>query len=200
MHPEAGGNRLLKQATEYYDQMKFCSECGQPVTRAIPAGDHRERHVCPDCGTIHYQNPRIIAGCVPDYQGAILLCRRAIAPRAGYWTVPAGFMENGETVAAAAARETLEEAEAQVEVGALIAVVDVLQARQVHVFFAGTLHEPKFGAGDETLAAALFTPDEIPWDDIAFPSVRIGMEQFLLNRKTGRDDLCIRTVPGRPAD
>ncbi len=177
--------------------MKFCSECAQPVVATIPAGDNRQRYVCQACGTIHYQNPRIIAGCVPAHQGAILLCQRAIEPRVGYWTVPAGFMELGETVAAAAARETLEEAEAQVEVGALIAVVDVVQARQVHIFFSGTLNEPAFGAGHETLAAALFTPDEIPWDDIAFPSVRIALEQFLHNRDNGRDDLCVRTVPGQ---
>lgn len=180
--------------------MRFCSECGQPVVTTIPAGDNRERYVCRDCGTIHYQNPRIVAGCVPEYQGAILLCKRGIEPRSGYWTVPAGFMELGETVAAAAARETLEEAEARVEVGALIAVVDVVQARQVHMFFAGTLHEPKFGAGHETLDAGLYTPDDIPWDDIAFPSVRIALEQFIRNRSSGRDDLCLEIAPGRPGD
>jgi len=180
--------------------MKFCSECAQPVTIAIPAGDNRERYVCRNCGTTHYQNPRIVAGCVPEYQGTILLCKRAIEPRSGYWTVPAGFMEFDETVAQAAARETLEEAEAQVEMGALIAIVDVLQAKQVHIFFAGTLNEPNFGAGHETLAADLFKPDDIPWDDIAFPSIRIALEQFLHNRKTGREELCIRTAPGRPVD
>lgn len=180
--------------------MKFCSECAQPVIKTIPAGDNRERYVCPDCGTIHYQNPRIVAGCVPEHQGAILLCQRAIEPRKGFWTVPAGFMELGETVAEAAARETLEEAEAQVEVGALIAVVDVLQAKQVHIFFSGILPKPEFGAGEESLATDLFMPADIPWKDIAFPSVRIALEQFLLNRKNGRDDLCLRTAPGRPPD
>jgi ADP-ribose pyrophosphatase YjhB (NUDIX family) len=180
--------------------MKFCSECAQPVIKTIPAGDNRQRYVCPDCGTIHYQNPRIVAGCVPEHQGAILLCKRAIKPRRGFWTVPAGFMELGETVADAAARETLEEAEAQVEVGAMIAVVDVLQAKQVHIFFSGILHKPEYGAGEESLATALFMPDDIPWDEIAFPSVRIALEQFLLNRKNGSDDLCLRTAPGRPPD
>jgi len=180
--------------------MKFCSECGQAVVKTIPAGDNRERYVCRHCGAIHYQNPRIVAGCVPDYRGSILLCQRAIKPRSGYWTVPAGFMELGETVADAARRETLEEAEARVEVSALIAVVDVLQAKQVHVFFAGTLQEPTFGAGEESLATALFTPDELPWKDIAFPSVRIALEQFLRNRKNGRDNLCLCTAPGRVAE
>ncbi len=180
--------------------MKFCSACGQSVISAIPAGDNRERYVCPGCGTIHYQNPRIVAGCVPDYQGKILLCRRAIEPRRGYWTVPAGFMELGETTAAAAARETLEEAETQVEVGALIAVVDVVQAQQVHIFFAGSLPTADFGAGEETLEAALFMPADIPWDDIAFPSVRIALEQFLRNCDNGRDDLCVCQAPGRPTN
>jgi len=179
--------------------MKFCSECGRSVIRAIPEGDTRERYVCPHCGTVHYQNPRIVAGCVPEYRDSILLCKRAIEPRSGYWTVPAGFMELGETVAEAAARETLEEAEAHVEVGALIAVVDVLQAKQVHVFFAGILPAPEFGAGAESLATALFTPDEIPWQDIAFPSVRIALEQFLRNRENGREDLRLCTAPGRPS-
>jgi len=178
--------------------MKFCSECGRSVIRTIPEGDTRERYVCPHCGTVHYQNPRIVAGCVAEYQDSILLCKRAIEPRSGFWTVPAGFMELDETVAEAAARETLEEAEAHVEMGALIAVVDVLQARQVHVFFAGILPVPEFGAGAESLATALFTPDEIPWQDIAFPSVRIALEQFLLNRKNGRQDLRLCTAPGRP--
>jgi len=179
--------------------MKFCSECGQPVVKTIPAGDNRERYVCPDCRTVHYRNPLIVAGCVPEFQGKILLCRRAIEPRLGYWTAPAGFMELDETLADAAARETLEEAEAQVDIGALIAVIDVLQARQVHVFFSGTLREPKYGAGHETLEAALFSPADIPWDEIAFPSVRIALQQFLRNRENGRDDLCLRTAPGRPA-
>jgi ADP-ribose pyrophosphatase YjhB (NUDIX family) len=192
--------RPHRLVTEHHKGMKFCSECAQPVTVAIPEGDNRERFVCRECGTIHYQNPRIVAGCVPEYQGSILLCKRAIEPRSGFWTVPAGFMEHNETVAEAAAREALEEAEAQIEIGALIAVVDVLQAKQVHVFFAGTLDEPKFGAGHESLATDLFTPDEIPWDDIAFPSVRIALEQFLHNRKTGQEELRLCTAPGRPVD
>ena len=178
--------------------MKFCSECARPVTRMIPDGDNLERYVCTNCGTVHYQNPRIVAGCVPDFEGSVLLCKRAIEPRLGFWTVPAGFMENGETVTEAAARETLEEAEAHVEVGPLISVVDVLRARQVHIFFAGILPQAKFGPGHETLETGLFSRDEIPWDDIAFPSVRIALEQFFRNQDSGRDDLCICSAPNRP--
>ncbi len=180
--------------------MKYCSECGQRVSTAVPAGDNRERFVCRECGTIHYQNPRIVAGCVPEHEGSILLCKRAIEPRVGYWTVPAGFMENGETVAEAAARETLEEAEARVDVGALIAVVDVVTARQVHIFFAATLTDPGFGVGHESLETELFEPGAIPWDDIAFPSVRIALEQFLLNRENGNDALRVCAAAGRPVD
>lgn len=178
--------------------MNYCSKCGQPVVSTVPAGDNRERFVCTACGTVHYQNPRIVAGCVPDCAGRILLCKRAIEPRRGYWTVPAGFMELGETMPDAAARETWEEAEARVTVGPLIAVVDVIPARQVHVFFAGMLSEPVYGAGAESLDVGLFSADEIPWDDIAFPSVRIALEQYLSNRARGVDELRLCTAPGRP--
>src|SRR5690606_31250389 len=127
--------------------MKFCSACGQPVTVKIPEGDHLPRFVCTACDTIHYQNPRIIAGCVIDVDGKLLLCKRAIEPRLGYWTIPAGFMENGESVQAAAAREAIEEALAQVEIGSLLAVVSVVHANQVHIMFRARLVNPTFGVG-----------------------------------------------------
>lgn len=123
-----------------------------------------------------------MAGCVPVHDGRILLCKRAIEPRFGYWTVPAGFMELHESLPEAAARETWEEAQAKVELGSLFAVVDVIQARQVHIFFAATMSEPDFGAGDETLETRLFLPDEIPWPEIAFESVRIALKEHLNNR------------------
>lgn len=119
---------------------------------------------------------------MPVHDGRILLCKRAIEPRYGYWTVPAGFMELRESLPEAAARETWEEAQARVELGPLFAVVDVIQARQVHIFFDGAMSEPVFGAGDETLEADLFHPDEIPWSDIAFESVRIALTEHLRNR------------------
>ena len=154
--------------------MNYCSSCGQTVTKAVPEGDNRPRAVCTACGTIHYVNPKLVVGCVPVHEGQILLCRRAIEPRRGYWTVPAGFMELGETLGEAALRETWEEALAQVELGALFSIVDVLQAGQVHVFFRGRLLKPEFGAGSETLETRLFSPEEIPWSDLAFPSIRIA--------------------------
>ncbi|MFQ5609605.1 MAG: NUDIX hydrolase [Woeseiaceae bacterium] len=177
--------------------MKYCNQCGKTVALSVPRGDNRPRYICMSCGAIHYQNPRIVAGCVPEHECRILLCKRAIEPRYGFWTVPAGFMELDETLPAAAARETWEEARARVEIGAMIASVDVLQARQVHIFFAATLTNPEFGAGTETLEAVLCDPDEIPWQDLAFPSVRIALEQYLRNRRSGRDDLLVCEAPRR---
>lgn len=179
--------------------MKYCGECGQKVTLAIPPGDNRERYVCGNCDAVHYRNPLVVAGCVPVHDGKILLCRRAIEPRSGYWTVPAGFMELGETVDAAAAREAQEEAVAAVEIGALLAVVDVVRAGQVHVFFDATLSTPEFAAGDETSEAGLFAPDKIPWDDIAFASVRIALERHLENRRIGGHcEALLTAVPNKP--
>ena len=128
-------------------QVNFCSHCGQPVRLVIPEGDNVQRHVCIGCGTVHYQNPKIVAGCVPEYDGRILLCRRAIEPRLGYWTIPAGFMENGETTQDAARREAAEEALADVEIGSLLAVVHVLHADQVHVMFRARLPSPAVWRG-----------------------------------------------------
>jgi len=167
--------------------MNFCNQCGARVEFRIPAGDHLARHVCDACGTIHYQNPRLVVGCVPVHEGKILLCRRAIEPRRGYWTVPAGFMENGETLQQAAARESFEEALARVEVGSLLSIVHVLHAHQVHVFFRAALQEPKYGVGAESLDVALVAPAEIPWPDIAFPSTEFTLRRYLEDRAAGRE-------------
>jgi ADP-ribose pyrophosphatase YjhB (NUDIX family) len=168
--------------------MNFCNQCGAKVEYRIPPGDQLPRYICDSCGTIHYQNPRLVVGCVPDYQGKILLCRRAIEPRRGFWTVPAGFMENGETLQQAAARETHEEALAKVEIGSLLTVVHVLHAQQVHVFFRATLKEPDFGAGVESLEAMLVDPKDIPWSDIAFPSTDYTLKRYLEDRAAGREN------------
>jgi ADP-ribose pyrophosphatase YjhB (NUDIX family) len=157
--------------------MKHCSRCGNLVKERIPDGDHRHRFVCDQCDTIHYQNPKIVVGCVPECDGRILLCRRAIEPRYGFWTVPAGFMELGETMEQGAARETLEEACAKVDIGHLFASVDVVEAGQVHMFFTATL-QGDFGAGDESLEAALFYEEEIPWSEIAFRSGTFALRKY----------------------
>ena len=175
--------------------MQYCCACGKPVTSAVPDGDNRVRAICTSCSTVHYQNPKIVAGCVPEHAGQILLCRRAIEPRRGFWTVPAGFMELGETLAEAALRETWEEALARVEIGRLFAVVDVIHAGQVHVFFGGKLARPEFGAGIETIETQLFQPADIPWSELAFPSIRIALEQYLDNRRTGNERVHLATAP-----
>src|SRR5690606_3643332 len=177
--------------------MKFCSECGQPVTVKIPEGDHLPRFVCTACGTIHYQNPRIIAGCVIETEGKILLCKRAIEPRLGYWTIPAGFMENGESVQNAAAREAVEEALAQVEIGPLLAIVNVLPAHQVHIMFRATLRNPAFGVGPESLEAALYEEKDIPWPEIAFPSVEFALRRYLDDRREGVERMHFKDIDAR---
>jgi ADP-ribose pyrophosphatase YjhB (NUDIX family) len=157
--------------------MNYCSECGQAVARQVPKGDNRERSVCPSCGVVHYVNPKIVVGCVPERDGRILLCKRAIEPRYGYWTVPAGFMELGESTAQGAARETLEEACAEVEIGHLFASVDVVDAGQVHMFYTASLLGD-FAAGEESLDVAMYSEAEIPWDDIAFHSGRYALQKY----------------------
>jgi len=167
--------------------MNFCSQCGQPVSLLVPEGDHLPRHVCTACGTVHYQNPKIVAGCVPEHDGRILLCRRAIEPRRGYWTIPAGFMENGETTQEAARRESIEEALAEVEIGSLLAVVHVLHADQVHVMFRAKLPKPEFGAGAESLEVMLCDEASIPWGEIAFRSVDFALRRYLEDRRAGHE-------------
>jgi len=169
--------------------MKYCSQCGQPVELKVPAGDNLPRHVCPACNAIHYQNPKIVVGCVPEYDGRVLLCKRAIEPRLGFWTFPAGFMENGETLQAAAARESWEEALARVEIGSLLAVVNVVHAHQVHVMFRARLTAPEFGAGSESLEVGLYRPEDIPWADIAFPSIDFALRRYLEDRARGVEGL-----------
>jgi ADP-ribose pyrophosphatase YjhB (NUDIX family) len=179
--------------------MNFCSQCGQPVTVLVPEGDHLPRHVCTGCGVVHYQNPKIVAGCVPEHDGRILLCRRAIEPRRGYWTIPAGFMENGETTQEAARRESVEEAMAEVEIGSLLAVVHVLHADQVHVMFRARLAYPEFGAGPESLEVMLCNEDDIPWHDIAFRSVDFALRRYLDDRRQGVEQHHFTSIDYRKA-
>ena len=168
--------------------LNFCSNCGSPVVSKIPDGDHLPRFVCPSCGTVHYKNPLLVLGCVPQWEDKILLCRRAIEPRLGFWTVPAGFMENGETLQNAAARECYEEALARVEIGSLLALVNVTHAGQVHVMFRARMLTAEFAPGPESLEVRLYTAAEIPWDELAFPSGEFTLRKFYADRTAGRED------------
>lgn len=168
--------------------MKFCSHCGSAVISKVPDGDHLPRFVCTGCGMVHYRNPLLVLGCVPEWEGRILLCRRAIEPRLGFWTVPAGFMEIGETMQHAARRECLEEALADVEIGSLLAVVSVTHAAQVHVMFRASMLRPEFGAGDESLEVGLYAESDIPWPELAFPSVEFTLRRYFGDLALGRED------------
>lgn len=176
---------------------RFCCYCSQPTTICIPPGDHLPRRTCPACEAIHYENPHLVVGCVPEHEGRILLCKRAIEPRLGFWTIPAGFMENGETLEAGAARECHEEALARVEIGSLLALVSIPEAHQVHVFFRARLTSSAFGAGEESLDAKLVDAADIPWPEIAFPSTRFALERFLADREAGVDRHHVTTLPRR---
>ncbi|WP_075792981.1 NUDIX hydrolase [Massilia putida] len=171
--------------------MKFCSECAHPLTVAIPEGDNRPRFVCTNCGTIHYQNPKMVIGSIPvweqDGELKVLLCKRAIEPRYGYWTLPAGFMENGETTSAAALRETEEEAGANVELGNLFTLLNVVHVHQVHMFYLARLVDLDFAPGIESLDVQLFSENEIPWSDLAFPTIRTTLELFFADRAKMRE-------------
>ena len=162
--------------------MKFCSECAHPVSLQIPPDDNRPRYVCGHCGTIHYQNPKMVIGSIPVWESKgephILLCRRAIDPRHGYWTLPAGFMENNETTTDAASRETLEEAGARIELHELFSLLNVPHVHQVHMFYRATLLDLDYQAGVESLEVKLFPESGIPWDDIAFATVAHTLEYF----------------------
>ncbi|MBV8030261.1 MAG: NUDIX hydrolase [Betaproteobacteria bacterium] len=166
--------------------MKFCSNCGAPVVRRIPPGDTLPRFVCDACGIVHYQNPLVVVGSIPEHEGRILLCRRAIEPRYGYWTLPAGFLENGETVAAGAVRETTEEAGASIELGQPFSLVSVPRVNQVHLFFRARLQHLDFKPGEETLEVALCDEASIPWKDIAFRTVALTLRHWFADRKAGR--------------
>jgi len=165
--------------------MKFCSNCGAPVVRRVPPGDSLPRAVCDACGTIHYQNPKLVVGSLPQWEDKLLLCRRAIEPRYGYWTLPAGFMENSETTAEAAARETLEEAGARVEIGEAFSMISVPHVNQVHVFFRARLLALDFKPGVESLEVALFEESQVPWKDIAFRTVGLTLKHWFADRARG---------------
>lgn len=179
--------------------MKFCSSCGsEHLAFRVPTDDTLPRHVCEACGAIHYQNPKIIVGCLPTWDEHVLLCRRAIEPRLGLWTLPAGFLENGETLQAGAMRETLEEANARVAVGRLYALISLPQISQVYMMFRARLLDLDFGPGTESLEVKLFDEADVPWERIAFRTIGRTLRRFFLDRRLGHFDVHVSALERRP--
>lgn len=165
--------------------MKYCSNCSASVELTIPEGDSLPRYVCTACNMIHYQNPKIVVGCIPEWEDKVLICKRAIEPRLGWWTLPAGFMENNETLAQAAARETLEEANARVEIGNLFTVYSLPHISQVYFLFRARLLDLDFKPGIESLEVKLVSELEIPWDEMAFRVIHDPLKRYFEERKQG---------------
>ena len=166
-------------------EMQFCNQCGSEVESIIPEGDDRLRSFCKKCQIVHYVNPNVVCGCIPVFEDKILLCKRAIEPRANYWTLPAGFMELGETTLEGAKRETWEEARARVIVDSLFCVFSVPLSEQVHVMFRAHMEKCEFSAGPESTDVALFSESEIPWDEIAFETIRQTLKHYFEDRANG---------------
>jgi len=177
--------------------MKFCNNCGHKTTEKIPLGDHQVRCVCTHCSTIQYVNPKVICGALALWEDKVLLCRRAIEPRYGLWTLPAGYMELYETMEQGAARETREEAEAEVNIEQLYCMYNIPRIGQIYVLFKADLVEGQFGAGEETIESRLFTEEEIPWDELAFPSVERTLRHYFEDRKTGNFTMHLETLGTR---
>jgi ADP-ribose pyrophosphatase YjhB (NUDIX family) len=178
----------------------FCSACGSArIARRVPEGDNMPRFVCGDCGTIHYQNPKIVVGCLPEIEQRVLLCKRAIEPRHGLWTLPAGFLENGESIFAGALRETLEEANARVEIGDLYTMISLPQISQVYVMFRARLLDLDFGPGPESLEVRLFEEHEVPWEELAFRTIGRTLRNYFLDRKRGAFQTRVSTLVRRPS-
>ncbi len=165
--------------------MKYCSQCGDQVSLCIPNGDDRQRFVCSGCGCIHYENPKMVVGCIPEWEERILLCRRSIEPKYGKWTLPAGYLENGESVAEGAKREAMEEACAAVEILSPYALYSLTSLDQVYLIFRARLLDTRYRPGEESLAVRLFSEKEIPWDELAFLVIRKTLEQYFKDRPGG---------------
>jgi ADP-ribose pyrophosphatase YjhB (NUDIX family) len=174
--------------------VRFCPHCGQPTSLRVPAGDNRTRSCCDHCGTVHYVNPRPVVGTIPVWGEQVLLCKRAIEPRYGKWTLPAGFMEIGETTGEGAIRETVEEAGARIELGPLFSMIDVPHVEQVHIFFRADLIDTAFGPGDESLEVRLFHEQEIPWDEVAFRTVSTTLRLYFADRARGEFGTHTRSI------
>jgi ADP-ribose pyrophosphatase YjhB (NUDIX family) len=167
------------------NKINFCSNCGKALILETPAGDDRPRYLCNSCGTVHYENPKVVVGCIPEKDAKILLCRRAIEPRLGKWTLPAGYLENGETVAQGAERETREEAGANIEIFAPYVLFNICHISQIYLMFRGRLVDDKIKAGTESAEVRLFAENEIPWDQIAFTVIEATLRHYFKDKPSG---------------
>ena len=174
--------------------MKYCSSCGSEVELKIPEDDNLPRYCCNKCKDIHYQNPKLITGTIPIKDEKILLCKRAIHPRHGLWTLPAGFLENGETIGQGAYRETLEETSTEVKMGNLYTIFNIPQISQIYMLFLAEVLREDFGPTSESLEVRLFEEDEIPWEELAFPFVPLVIKHYLNDRKINNFELKIETI------
>ena len=165
--------------------MNFCSHCGSQITTRVPEGDDRPRFICDTCHTIHYQNPKMVVGCIPEWEDKILLCKRSIQPKYGKWTIPAGYLENGETVVEGAKRETIEEAGARVDGLEPYALMSIAHISQIYVIFRANLLDLGFALGKESLDVKLFSEDQIPWNDLAFIVVRETLKRYFEDKAKG---------------
>ena len=174
--------------------MKYCSSCGSKVELKVPQDDNFPRYCCTNCDAIHYQNPNIVTGTIPIMKDRILLCKRAIHPRPGMWTLPAGFLENGETIGQGAFRETLEETNTEVKMGNLYAIFNIPQISQIYMLFFAEVLREDFGETPESLEVKLFKEEEIPWQELAFPFVPIVLKNYFADRKVNKFDLKVETI------
>lgn len=179
--------------------MKFCSQCGGPLALKVPAHDERPRFVCPACGMVHYQNPKLVVGCIPVWEDRILMCRRNIQPRKGFWTLPAGFLENGETTSDGARRETLEETGAVVVDLKPYLMVDIVAIHQIYLMFRSRLRAPAFHPTWESAEVKLLRKDEIPWEAIAFQVIEKTLQRYFRDRRTGHYEFSTDRIERQPA-
>ncbi len=180
--------------------MNFCSNCGyEKLAFRIPPLDSLPRYICDRCGTIHYQNPKLVVGCIPELEEKVLLCRRAIEPRYGYWTLPAGFMENGESTEEGAIRETYEEANAEIKgTLKLFSIYSIPSINQVHLFFKASLKDHGYKSGSESLEVKLFDYDNIPWDKLAFATVKKTLIHYLEDLTSAEEKVHVGTIEKSP--
>jgi len=179
---------------ERMNLMNYCSNCGAKVDLEVPPGDDRPRYVCNTCHRIHYQNPKLVVGCIPEWEDRILMCRRAIEPRKGKWTLPAGYLENGESVKEGASRETLEESGAAVENLTSYLLIDIVYINQIYLMFRSQMLKPEFFPTAESAEVKLMHESEIPWDQIAFKAIEKTLRYYFRDRTTGCFPFRVRPI------